>query len=58
MNGSCQVPTDTFHSALSGFVARVTGALVAADHVDTLTVPAQLVAQLTLIDIWEIIKQR
>lgn len=58
MNGSCRVHTDTFHSALSGLVTRVTGALVAADHVDTLTVPAQPVAQLTLIDICKMIKQR
>lgn len=54
----CQVHTDTFHSALGGFVTRVAGALVAADHVDALTVPAQPVAQLTLVDIWEVIKQR
>lgn len=58
MNGFCRVHTDTFHSALGGFVTRVTGALVAADHVDALTVPAQPVAQLTLVDIWEIVKKR
>lgn len=58
MNGSCPVRTHTLQSVLGGFVARVTGALVAADHVDALTVPAQPVAQLALIDIWEIIKQR
>lgn len=58
MNGFCGLHTDTFQSALRGFVTRVTGALVATDHVDTLTVPAQPVAQLTLIDIWKIKKQR
>lgn len=57
ING-CQVHTDTFHSALGGFVARVAAALVAADHVDALTVPAQPVAQVTLVDIWEVSKQR
>lgn len=58
MNGSGRVHTNTFQSALGGFVACITSALVAADHVDTLTVPAQPVAELTLVDIWEIRRQR
>lgn len=58
MNGFCGVRTNAFHSVLSGFVTCVTGALVAADHVDALTIPAQPVAQLTLIDVWENIRQR
>lgn len=33
--------TNAVESVLGRFVTRVTGALVAADHVDTLAVPAQ-----------------
>lgn len=45
--------TNTLQSVLCGFVSCVTGTLVAADHVDTLAVPAQPVAQVTFIDVCE-----
>lgn len=48
---SCPAPTDTLQPALRRLVARVAGALVAANHVDTLAVPAQPVAQLAFVDI-------
>lgn len=44
------------HAALPvwcGLVTGVTGALVGSRHVDALAVPAQVVAQLTLVDIWQ-----
>lgn len=44
--------TDTVLPVFGGFVARVAHALVPADHVHTLTVSAQPVAQLTLVYIW------
>lgn len=53
----CSIRTDTVQSVLSRFVSRVTGTLVAADHIDTLAVPAQPVTQLTFIDICERTKQ-
>lgn len=43
--------TNARESVFGGFVAGVAGALIASDHVHTLTVPAQLVTQFTLIDI-------
>lgn len=52
------IHTNTAQSVLSRFVPRVTGTLVAADHVDALAVPAQPVTQLTFIDICEITNQR
>ena len=47
------VPTNAVQSVLSRFVSRVAGTLVAADHIDTLAIPAQPVTQLTFIDICE-----
>lgn len=45
--------TDALQSVLCGFVPRIAGTLVAADHVDTLAVPAQPVTQVTFVDICE-----
>lgn len=53
----CPIRTDTVQSVLRGFVSRVAGTLVAADHVDTLAVPAQPVTQITFVDICERTKQ-
>lgn len=49
----CLIRTNTVQSVLSRLVSRVAGALVAANHIDTLAVPAQSVTQLTFIDICE-----
>lgn len=43
--------TDAVEPVLGRFVTRVTGALIATDHVDTLAVPAQSVTQFTFIDV-------
>lgn len=43
--------TNALQAVLGGFVSRVTGALVATDHINTLTILAQPVAQLAFIDI-------
>lgn len=53
----CSGRTNAAQPVLSRFVACVAGALVAADHVDTLAIAAQPVTQLTFIDICEITKQ-
>lgn len=45
------IRTNTVQPVLGRFIACVTGALVAANHVDTLAVLAQPVTQLTFIDI-------
>lgn len=42
-------PTYTVQPVFSGLVACVADTLVPAHHVDTLTVPAQPVAELTLV---------
>lgn len=53
----CSGRTNAAQSVLSRFVACVAGTLVAADHVDTLAIAAQLVTQLTFIDICETTNQ-
>lgn len=49
--------TDAGEPVLGGLIACVAGALVATHHIDTLPVLAQLVAQLTLVDVWQVYRK-